>query len=72
MMNFYIDYTYIGMKPVIIGNTSVNPSQVMKFLGIFVDDHLTFSSHVDEVAKSCNSKIFLMRQLKNKVLSAMV
>ena len=64
VMNFYINHLHKHDEPVIFDNTSVAPSKVMKFLGISIDDHLTFIDHVDSVIKRCNSKLFLMRQLK--------
>ena len=36
----------------------------MKFLRIIVDNHLTFIDHVEHLVKKCNSKLFLMRQLR--------
>ena len=45
-------------------HVSVMPSDTVKFLGILVDKHLTFIDHVNFVTKKCNSKLFLMRQLK--------
>ena len=64
VMNFYINHLHKHDEPVIFDNTSIAPSKVMKFLGISIDDHLTFIDHVDSVIKRCNSKLFLMRQLK--------
>ena len=42
----------------------------MKFLGIYIDDHLTFIPHVNTIIKRCNSKLFLMRQLKKLGMSS--
>ena len=36
----------------------------MKFLGVIINDHLTFSEHINFRVKKCNSKLFLMRQLR--------
>ena len=64
IINFYLNYAQTHENPVIFENTSLNPANVMKFLGITIDDHLTFIPHVNLATKSCNSKLFLMRQLK--------
>ena len=45
-------------------SVSVQPSTDTKFLGIHIDKHLTFSNHVDSIVSSCNSRLFLLRQLK--------
>ena len=42
----------------------------MKYLGIFIDDHLTFIPHVNTIIKRCDSKLFLMRQLKKLGMSS--
>ena len=40
------------------------PSKSAKFLGVTVDSTLTFSQHVSQLLSKCNSRIFLMKQLK--------
>ena len=36
-----------------------------KFLGVFIDNKLSFNKHVDFLVKKCSSRLFLMRKLKN-------
>ena len=45
-------------------DVSISPSNEVKFLGVTLDDHLTFSLQVDNIVSSCNSKLYLLRQLK--------
>ena len=54
-----------GMSnPINFDNTDIVPSDSAKFLGVTVDKTLTFSQHVSSVLSKCNSRIFLMKQLK--------
>ena len=52
VINFHIDYTCKYEEPVVFCNSSVTPSRMIKFLGIFLDEHLTFIPHVDFVVKN--------------------
>lgn len=36
----------------------------MKFLGVHIDNHLTFSANVDSIVFKTNSRLFLLRQFK--------
>ena len=42
----------------------ITTSESVKFLGVLVDNRLTFIYHVENLVKKCNSKLFLMRQLR--------
>ena len=55
---------------VLVNDVAISPSDETKFLGIIVDDKLSFSSHVDHIISKCNSRLFLMRQLKVLGLNA--
>ena len=71
IMNIYLNYLQEHRNPVFYENSSINPSQVMKFLGIYIDDHLTFIPHVNTIIKRYNSKtLFLMRQLQKLGMSS--
>ena len=43
---------------------SIEPSFSVKFLGTHIDNHMTFSEHVDQIISSCNSWLYLLGQLK--------
>ena len=65
IMNVLLNYHHEYNDPVNLGNeVSILPSQTAKFLGITLDDHLSFSKHVESLISSCNSRLFLLRQLK--------
>ena len=49
---------------------AISPSEETKFLGIIVENKLSFSSHVDHIISKCNSRLLLMRQLKMLGLNA--
>ena len=45
-------------------NLFISPSEHTKFLGIFIDNTLTFSRHVDYIISKCSQRLYLMRLLK--------
>ena len=45
-------------------NISIKPTECTKFLGVHIDNHLSFSNHVDHIISKCSSRIYLLRQLK--------
>ena len=47
-------------------HTFTNPTSV-RFLGVYLDPHLTFESHVDETSKKLNKAIYLLRNLRFEV-----
>ena len=62
IINFLINYKHVYDQVVVLNNdVSIFPSKEVKFLGVTLDDHLTFSSHVDNIVSSCNSKLYLLR-----------
>ena len=65
IINFLINYKHVYDQLVILDrDVSIFLSKEVKFLGVTLDDHLTFNSHVDNIVSSCNSKLYLLRQLK--------
>ena len=66
-----INYKHAYNEAVILdSNISISPSTSFKFLGVTMDDHLTFSAHVDNVVSLSNSKLYLLRQLKKLGMSS--
>ena len=47
----------------------LTPGLHTKFLGIFIDNKLSFNVHVDNIVSKCNSRLFLMRKLRTIGLS---
>ena len=45
--------------------TKITSSDHMKFLGVTIDNRLNFNLHVANVVSKCDSRLFLMRQLKS-------
>ena len=64
IVNLSLSYRKPNDDPVTFDQTTITPSESVKFLGILVDNHLTFIDHVDGSVNECNSKLFLMRQLR--------
>lgn len=54
--NFLINHLYVPDDPIDVRGTQTPPSQTMKFLGLAVDNHLTFNSHIDFLVQKCSSK----------------
>ena len=50
--------------PINVNGTTIEPTSNTKFLGVTVDNKLSFTSHVDKVISQCNSRIYLLRHLK--------
>ena len=50
--------------PLTVNTLNISPSNAIKFLGIYIDSHLSFSTNVDSIVSKTNSRLFLLRQLK--------
>ena len=65
IMNVSFNYKTVFDENVVLSDdTQLKPSDNLKFLGITVDERLSFSKHVDNLISSCNSRLYLLRQLK--------
>lgn len=49
----------------LIDETVVHPTQSVKFLGLVLDENLSFHGHIDHVSKKLSSGIFVLRNLRN-------
>ena len=47
-----------------IDNTDVKEVSTYKFLGITVDQNLTWKNHVDDLAKKCSRSIGILHKVK--------
>ena len=64
IMNILINHRYNYDDELFVHDDfSIQPTECIKFLGLFIDDHLNFSKHIDEVVSKCDKRIFLLRQL---------
>ena len=70
IINFLINYNHVYDQVFDLDNVSIFPSKEVMFLGVTLDDHLTFSSHMDNIVSSCSSKLSLLRQLKKKGMNS--
>ena len=48
----------------VIGNSQIKRTRVQKFLGIFIDDRLTFGEHTNKISAKMSRNIGVMRKLK--------
>ena len=53
----------------LVGTDILSPVFESQFLGVTIDNKLSFSSHVSKVLSKCNAKIFIMLQLKRLGMS---
>jgi len=49
---------------VTINNSLIKSSETMKVLGVLLDNKLSWEHHVDKIIKSCRSKLFSLRYLR--------
>jgi len=47
-----------------LNNTDIDHVNSFKFLGVTVDEHLTWKNHIDELAKKCSSSIGILYKVK--------
>ena len=50
-----------------IGNVQIGRTNVHKFLGVFIDDKITFSDHISKLCSKLSSGIGMLRRLKSFV-----
>ena len=48
----------------VIGNSQIERTRVQKFLGIYIDDRLTFKEHTSKISAKMSRNIGVMRRLK--------
>ena len=64
IMNILNNHRNTFDQEVIINGISIQPKRCVAFLGVLVDDHLSFSDHVDKLISDCDKRLYLLRQLK--------
>lgn len=68
-----IDFSIIPKKNINLGiwvdDVKVFSEDTVRFLGVLIDRHLTFSAHIEMVARRICSGIFVLRRLSNFVNS---
>jgi hypothetical protein len=69
IMNSSLSHHYTYDNQLHIDDYFLTPSPCTKFLGILIDNKLSFNNHVDNLVTKCNSRLFLMRKLRTIGLS---
>ena len=67
IMNIPLNYCLSFENPVLVNNIKSMPERCGKFLGILLDDHLTFSKNVKHIISECSKRISLLRQNREKL-----
>jgi len=70
IMNATLTQRQVYDSDICIDNANLVPCNGVNFLGIFLDNNLSFNIHVQNIVKKCNARLFLMRKLKVVGLSA--
>ena len=62
-------YDYHQLKDqeidITLGSTKLKPDKEPRYLGMYLDQHLTWENHLKHVLSSCYSKLSVLRKLKN-------
>jgi hypothetical protein len=64
LVNTSLSHRHVYDHDIPIGDFTISPASEVKFLGVFIDNKLAFNTHVCYLVSKCNSRLFLMRQLK--------
>ena len=55
----------IMINDIVIGNNRISETDFTKFLGLHIDNHLTFKYHIDEISKKISKSVGLLYKLSN-------
>ena len=64
ILNVFLNYRNRYDDDVLVNDVCIKPTDCVKFLGVHIDNHLSFSVNVEKSISKCDSRIFLLRQLK--------
>ena len=64
IMNISLNRRTEYREPVALDNNTIMPSDYIKFLGVHIDKHLSFTTNVDRITSKASSRIYLLRQLR--------
>ena len=48
-----------------LGNTTIQPSESVKNLGLYLDTHMTFEKHINEISKKVMSILLYINRIKD-------
>ena len=63
----YILFSYrssADLPPICIGRSAIERSASLKFLGVMIDEHLTFKNHVQYISKKISRSVGILNKLK--------
>ena len=63
----YILFSYkntVHLPPISIGNSRIERSASLKFLGLMVDENLTFKNHVHYISNKLSRSVGILNKLK--------
>ena len=63
VMNTNLSYKLNYEQDIVIDDLSLSPNAYRKFLGVFINNKLSFNKHVDFLVNKCSSRVFLMSAL---------
>ena len=53
----------VELQPVTLGNSTIPTTSATKYLGIILDNRLTFKPHIDHIIQSCMKKMRIIQRL---------
>ena len=51
------------LKPIYVEGKQIKVEKAVKFLGVYLDDRLTWKQHIDYIVKKCKARLNLMRSI---------
>ena len=63
----YISFSYrssADLPPIFISRSAIERSASLKFLGVMIDEHLTFKNHVQYISKKISRSVGILNKLK--------
>ena len=66
VMETSFSYMYRYESNILVNGVTLTPTTDTKSLGVFIDNKLNFNNHIDYLISKTNSRLFLMRQLKEQ------
>ena len=63
-MNTNLSYKLNYEQDIVIDDLSLSPNAYTKFVGVFINNKLSFNKHVDFLVTKSSSRVFLMSALK--------
>ena len=62
-----INARHQSSQPIVVDGTIIEEVSTMKYLGVMIDNQLTFASNIDYISKKIAKKVSLLGRLRNKI-----